>query len=138
MSQTDYLHHVPGRLRIRSRRLCGFAKSRNSVLRDLRALDGVRDCCLNIKAGCVTVFYDAEMISVDPILILLKQRKILESSVLIHNRVKTVSKTTKIDNKNATSTGALNLGSMVGKAALNVLINKGVSLSISSLLGARV
>jgi len=138
MLQTDYMHHVPGRLRIRSRRLCGFAKSRNVVLRELRALEGVRDCLLNVKAGCVTVFYDTETTSVDPILKLLKERKVLESPALANNRVKTVSKTTKMGSKNTANAKVLNLTSMVSKAALSVLINKGVSLSISSLLGARV
>lgn len=129
MTKAVCLHHVPGRLRIRSRSLCGISKATNLVLRKLRALKGVQDCRLNPKAACVTVYYDMEVISVDTILNLLKDQGLADSgSSGIRTAETPVSNPIKSDN----------LTSLVGKTALNVLINKGVSYSISSLLGARI
>lgn len=129
MHQTDRIHHVPGRLRIRSRTLCGFARSRNTVLRKLQALEGVRNCRLNQKAGCVTVFYNAQSVSPDHIFQLLKDHHILQSSPEISN-------STRFAPKHQVKTAMLT--TMVGKMALNVLINKGVNYSLSSLFGSTI
>lgn len=129
MTKAIHLHHVPGRLRIRSRSLCGISKSTNLVLRKLRALKGVQDCRLNSKAACVTVYYDIEVISVDTILNLLKEQGFANSGS---------SGIRKVGLPVSDPVKSGNLTSLVGKTALNVLINKGVSYSISSLLGARI
>jgi hypothetical protein len=120
---TDYLHHVPGRLRVRSKVFRCNSSSQNMALRKLRALDGVSTVRLNSKAGSVTVCYDTEKIGPTKILDLLNACKCIQAAPA-------VSKQRGPKERNITDE--------IGKMALSALVSKGVSYSLSSLLGARV
>jgi hypothetical protein len=123
---TDYMHHVPGRLRVRSRALRCTSPERNTTLRELRRLRGVRSLRLNPKAGSVTVFYDTGETDAQQIL------DFIDASCL---------RTRPAVPVRASSSGEQNgapLFGDIGRMALGVLVNKGVSYSLSSLLGARV
>ena len=55
---TDYLHHIPGRLRVRAKAFRCDPAVRGDTLVKLQALEGVNSIRLNPKAGSVTVCYD--------------------------------------------------------------------------------
>jgi copper chaperone CopZ len=58
MTAIQYLHHVPGRLRVKGRRLsCEGAHARQAMAM-LRAMEGVQSVDLNTRAGSLTVNYD--------------------------------------------------------------------------------
>lgn len=125
---TDYVHHVPGRLRVRSKVFRCDSASRASALRKLRAADGVRTVRLNPKAGSVTVCYDTAATGPKQILDFLAAECLAapQPSVAV----------TSTRERPAKPAG--NLGAEIGRMALSVLVNKGVSYSLSSLLGARI
>jgi copper chaperone CopZ len=119
---TDYLHHVPGRLRVRSKVFRCDSFSRNMALRKLRALDGVSTVRLNSKAGSVTVCYDTEKTGPKKILDLLNACECIQVVPVVNQR----------------GPKERNITDEIGKMALSALVSKGVSYSIASLLGARV
>lgn len=123
---TDYLHHVPGRLRVRSRALRCTSLEHNAVLRELKRLQGVRSLRWNSKAGSVTVFYDIDETEARTIV------DFLEASC---GAVKGEPATRERTTGHRQSRPLLG---EIGRMALGVLVNKGVSYSLSSLLGARV
>lgn len=53
-----YVHHVPGRLRVRSKELSCAAKKRTCLLEALRRMDGVHEVAFNEYACSITVRYD--------------------------------------------------------------------------------
>lgn len=123
---TEYLHHVPGRLRLRSRILRSDSPARRRLLRELGASEGIRNVRLNAKAASVTVIYDKELISVDAIL----------------EQLRAYDGWARLDRRPPATPAhgdavARQLPAMVGKAALNLLVNKGVSASLATLLGTR-
>jgi hypothetical protein len=126
---TDYLHHVPGRLRVRSKALRCDSSARSGVLRRLRGLEGVRTVRLNAKAASLTVHYDVE--TTDPKHIL----EFLDAECLRANAPRAARAAAGPRGPRARP-GALT--AEIGRMALSVLVNKGVSYSLSSLLGARV
>jgi hypothetical protein len=127
IDMTDYLHHVPGRLRVRSKALRCNSAARGATLRKLRTLEGVRTVRLNPKAGSVTVFYDVDVTGAQRIL------DFLGAECL---RAEPIRAATRKPVRKATGHGP-SLYSTIGRMALGALVNKGVNYSISSLLGAR-
>lgn len=125
---TDYLHHVPGRLRVRSKALRCDSAARGATLRKLRVLEGVRTVRLNAKAGSVTICYDADVTEPQHILDFLNTECLRAAP----------SPMTKPAVPRRASRPDAGLTALIGKMALNVLVSKGVNYSLSSLLGARV
>ena len=126
---TDCLHHVPGRLRVRSKALRCDSAVRGATLRKLRGLDGVRSVRLNPKAGSVTVYDDAEATGAQQILDFLGA-ECLRAAPLRPASLQPAAP--------ARTGQAGNFTAEIGRMAFSVLVNKGVSYSLSSLLGARV
>ena len=63
MTAIKYIHHTPGRLRVKGRHFnCHGARARKAVA-ELQALPGVERVQLNAHAGSLTVQYDPEMCS---------------------------------------------------------------------------
>lgn len=125
---TDYLHHVPGRLRVRSKSLRCDSAARGATLRKLRGLEGVRSVRLNAKAGSVTVCYDTATTGPERILDFLSAECLRAAPMAPVTR-----QTGPVRPRQAG-----NLTAEIGRIALSALVNKGVSYSLSSLLGARV
>lgn len=124
---TDYLHHVPGRLRVRSKALRCETAAQGGSLRKLRALAGVRSVRHNAKAGSVTVCYDTRMADPDNIL------NLINTECLQTRPVRpTVSRS-----KPAASKNERNLTAEIGRMALGALVSRSVGYSISSLFGVR-
>ncbi|MEQ8602104.1 MAG: hypothetical protein RIB45_02205 [Marivibrio sp.] len=133
---TDYHHHVPGRLRVRRAGFRHEGAARRFVLRRLRALHGVRDVRLNPKAASVTVAYDAEQTDAAHILAFIDREFALKPAPAGPGAAP-VPAVRRARPRRAPALGADPLIGQIGKMALSVLVNKGVSYSISSLLGAR-
>ena len=129
---TEYLHHVPGRLRLRARLFRRASPERSRLLRELRALDGVRDVRLNEKAASVTIFYDASMADADDIMSFIGEHCAVTASSVTQPSVARVAKPA------AAATATTPLVSEIGRVALSVIVSKGVNYSLSSLLGARI
>ncbi len=118
----DYLHHVPGRLRIRSKVLRCDTKARNLALKELHVMKGVDSVRLNQKAACITVCYDTGLINPKQII------KFLESCECMKAPTPVVRPAIK---KQTNKTSDWHIGKEVGKIAFNVLVSRG----ITSLLG---
>ncbi len=124
---TDYLHHVPGRLRVRSKTLRCETASCGTTLRKLRALTGVRSVRHNAKAGSITVCYDSRVADPDAIL------NVINTECLQSRPVRPVVS----HNKQATSKSSGKLTAEIGRMALGALVSRSVGYSISSLFGVR-
>ena len=123
----EFLHHVPGRIRIRARLFRSESRERSQALRRLRALSAVRSLRLNEKAGSVTVFYDAGETSGTELLQALRRecpQATFPAAPSTRRRVPLAAAKRPI-------------AAEIGKVALNMLVNKGVSYSLSTLLRTR-
>jgi len=125
---TDYLHHVPGRLRVRAKSLRCNSAARATTLRKLQAQDGIRSVRLNPKAGSVTVFYDVDVVNADKILAFLHAES-LRATQAQAAPVRVARRPVRRGPP---------LAAEIGRMALGVLVNKGVTFSLASLLGARI
>jgi len=130
---TDYLHHVPGRLRVRTRSLRCDHAARGKMLRKLQAKEGIRSVRLNAKAASVTVFYDVEATDAQQIL------DFLHTECLRASEARSVPLAAARSRANPQPAYVRNpLAAEIGRMALGVLVNKGVTFSLASLLGARI
>ncbi len=122
---TEYVHHIPGRLRIRSKALRSAHGDHTSVLRRLRDIHGVQSVRLNQKAACVTVCYDPQQTCANCIF-----------ETLGHaDQARAASQPAR---KPSSNRGQFRIASQVGKMALNVLVSRGVNYSLSALLSKGV
>jgi hypothetical protein len=123
----EFLHHVPGRLRIRARLFLSESSERSQALRRLRAIAGVRSLRLNEKAGSVTLFYDTGSISGDELLDTLRRECPQATVPAVATAARRPLRATTRP-----------IAAEIGKMALGVLVNKGVSYSLASLLRTRI
>lgn len=141
----EYLHHVPGRLRVRSRVFRTDSPGRRAALRELGRNPGIHSVRLNAKAGSVTVVYDRNTLNMDSIVEHLKAYDcwaVPASPTASARPAPPQAAAAGPGIPTAVSTAASSalqvLPAMVGKAALTLLVNKGVSASLSSLLRTRL
>lgn len=123
---TEYLHHVPGRLRIRSKLFRSNTPERGTTLRQFRKLDGVLTTRLNHKSGSVVVCYEPSQIG--PQEIMKKFDDCCEGLELTAKKPKK-----KISNQPPVAWD--HISKEVKKVAINMLISRGVGHSISAILG---
>ncbi len=128
---TEYLHHVPGRLRLRARLFRHASPERSRLLRELSTREGVRDVRLNEKAASVTIFYDAATADADDIMSFIGEHCAISASSVTKPSVTRVAKP-------AAAAAPAPLVSEIGRMALSVIVSKGVNYSLSSLLRARI
>lgn len=124
----EYLHHVPGRMRIRARLFRSESIERTQALRRLRAVSSIRDLRLNEKAGSVTVYYDTSEISGETLLETL-QRECPQATIPAEPAAVQPA---------LPRTYQRPIAAEIGKVALNMLVSKGVSYSLSTLLRTRI
>lgn len=125
---TDYLHHVPGRLRIRSKAFRCSSVEQGAVLRRVRTFEGVRSVRHNAKAGSVTVCYDKRVAAPDEII------GFIDAACVKVRAVRPVVARAKPSAEKSNS----KLPEEIRRIALSALINRGVGYSLSTLLGARI
>ncbi|AGA32288.1 hypothetical protein TVNIR_0587 [Thioalkalivibrio nitratireducens DSM 14787] len=124
----EYLHHVPGRMRIRARLFLSESRERSQALRRLRAIPGIRSLRLNEKAGSVTLYYDTGIVSGEALLDTLR-RECPQA---------TLPTAAPGGQRPLRAASPRPIAAEIGKMALGVLVNKGVSFSLASLLKARI
>jgi Zn-dependent membrane protease YugP len=78
---SHYIHHVPGRLRIRSNSFRCDPVSARLAEGELRATEGVREVRVNSRAGSITVHYDPMNLTQAQILERLEQVGCLGSTI---------------------------------------------------------
>lgn len=124
----EYLHHVPGRMRIRARLFRSESLERTPALRRLRAISGISDLRLNEKPGSVTVYCDTGEITGEALLETL-QRDCPQATVPAEPAARQPA---------LPRTYQRPIAAEIGKVALNMLASKGVSYSLSALLRTRI
>jgi hypothetical protein len=116
-----YIHHVTGRLRVKSPVIKKNSHRAETDLQELfGAMPGIRSTEINKGAGCVIIYYDPEHITPSHILDALKEAGYLahpELPQLLLHRAHAATKA----------------GDLFGKAVFNVFVNKALERSIASL-----
>ncbi|MCB2261632.1 MAG: heavy-metal-associated domain-containing protein [Candidatus Thiosymbion ectosymbiont of Robbea hypermnestra] len=116
---SQYIHHVPGRIRVRSKAFhCRSRKTRTAESR-LLALTGVRQVRVNPHAGSITVYYDSALLKQSDLLCVLEQSGCLG----------TTSHGGEVLHK---------AGEMFGKALVGAVVQKAVEQSARTLVGALI
>jgi len=118
----SYLHHVPGRVRIKSvcfrRPTCKIEE----LLEALQAREGVKAVSHNPRAASLTITYAPEKDQLEQLMALIGVYDCLpESGTRTVNNVREREKSS--------------LGTTVGRVAAGVLLKRGVSYSLDSLIG---
>ncbi|ALG67279.1 HMA2 domain-containing protein [Beggiatoa leptomitoformis] len=112
-----YIHHIPGRLRVRTDKLryatCQFAEL--EVL--LMQLNGIESCQMNQKTGSLLVHYDPSCLTGDDILYQLHKVGCLESGL-----------TTALSQRSA----ANHTGALLGNALFGAVVKKSLETSMLS------
>ena len=111
------IHHVPGRLRVRSTRFRCQPRMVDAMQMHLRQLDGIERIRFNRAAGSVVIYYDPAR---------LDQRRVLE-------QLKASGGVPLPTAGRAVMTKA---GALVGKALVGAVVNKAVERSAWRLVGA--
>lgn len=111
------IHHVPGRLRVRSSAFRCRPTDAEAAQNHLVSIEGVAQVRLNTHAGSITVHYDPERLT---------KQALLEAMQ-------------KVGCTGATATGAnpafaAKAGTMFGKALVGAIINKAVERSAFKLV----
>jgi copper chaperone CopZ len=107
---SHYIHHVPGRLRIRSGSFRCDPVSARLAEGELLATEGVREVRVNLRAGSITVHYEPERLTRAQILERLEQVGCLGASI-------------------RTDSGATRVHEVFGKALVGAVMQKAVERS---------
>ncbi len=113
-----YIHHVPGRLRIRTDKLRRASCKSEQLQNTLMQLQGVEQCQINAKNGSLLVHYDPNSLNGDDILYHLHKAGCLESGL-----------TASLAQRSA----AHNTGSLIGNALFGAVVKKSLETSVLSL-----
>ncbi|MBK5932194.1 HMA2 domain-containing protein [Halochromatium salexigens] len=60
---SQYIHHIPGRIRVRSKAFRCYGERASNAQAKLMAMDGVRAVQINQRASSIVVQYDPELLS---------------------------------------------------------------------------
>lgn len=114
---SQYIHHVPGRIRVRSKAFRCRSEKAQAAERQLKAMAGVRQVRMNLHAGSITVHYDTAVLHQSDLLAALEQLGCLQ----------TASRSDEVARK---------MGEMFGKALVGAVVQKAVEQSARTLVGA--
>lgn len=120
----QYVHHVPGRLRVKCPLLKGNAPSAEAVRQLLSAEEGIGSCEVNLVTGSVLVRYDESTTNAYRVLDLLKRGGYIGPGVTLHSQDHSLEETVS------------GMGKMVSKAVMGVLVERMVERSAVALVGA--
>lgn len=123
-----YVHHTPGRLRVRTAAIKRNEKGAAAVRELLASHAGVRDCTANTVTGSLLIRYDADLIAPDRLLEWLRSAGYCcDQTVLPARGTRTQPKL---------SQGLSQAGSAVSRTVMGVLVEKAVERSAVALIGA--
>jgi NADPH-dependent curcumin reductase CurA len=121
---SHYLHHVPGRLRIKTSHLKRNEAKAEKVRTLLEAVEGILACQVNTITGSAVVTYEPELTTPERILHLLKEYEYVAAHVSVGKANASVART--VDN----------ITENVGKAIFGVVVEKALERSALALIGA--
>ena len=119
-----YIHHVPGRIRVRTPHLKNRPLRADEISRGLRERQGVRSVRMNVVTGSVTVTFAPSVISGEAILDQLSRSGVVDPS-------------RSVSNDEVVGEAASRAGALVAKAAAGVVIDRllaGTSLGVLAAL----
>lgn len=116
---SQYIHHVPGRMRVRCKAFHCRSEKALAAERRLRALVGVRSVRLNPHARSITVHYDTAA---------LKQSDLLE----------TLRQTGCLNTFGHNDDVAHKMGEIFSKALVGAVVQKAVEQSARTLVGVLI
>lgn len=120
-----YVHHVPGRLRVRIPAALAAPTDTARLIAVLRALDGVADARVNPRARSLVIEYDPEAVAVENIL----------------DRIKEVGAVEIARPPMAASQGhglARMVGAAAGQAIFGAVLRTGFEKSLAGLVGGAI
>jgi copper chaperone CopZ len=125
MEQTmaHYIHHVPGRLRLRTPRLKRDAQRAAAAEALVQTIEGVTEVRANSVTGSLTVAYQRDVVSAGAILEALAQRGYYEPELVQHADRQLPAM-------------AARAGDVLGKALFGMVLEKAVERSAFALIGA--
>jgi copper chaperone CopZ len=124
----QYIHHVPGRIRVKSPLIKRSDTRAQAVFELLRALDGVIAVEVSTLTGSVVVNYDRDR---------LDAQRILETlQAYGHLEVPTTGAMIAAAGDAAAAERAATIGQSFGKAIFGVLVEKALERSAVALIGA--
>lgn len=80
-----YVHHTPGRVRVRIPHIKGNARKGKRVERLFENVEGIDEVTLNALTGSVVVHYDTDMMGSDSVLSILKENDYFDDTKAITN-----------------------------------------------------
>jgi hypothetical protein len=126
-----YVHHVPGRLRVRSRQLKGDPQAAQALCVGLRSIAGVSEAVGNASTGSVTVKYDRRHWTIDMVW------KTLHREGIVASAVPAIAEIEKCRFEGAASNGPTATGKLV-EAVVSVLVDKLMERSALALIAALI
>ncbi len=113
---SQYIHHVPGRIRVRSKAFQCRSEKALAAEKLLKELTGVRSFRVNPHAGSIIVHYDTAELKQSDLLAILEQVGCLEAS-------------------SRSDESARKMGEIFGKALVGAVVQKIVEQSARTLVG---
>ncbi|MFN3324194.1 MAG: HMA2 domain-containing protein [Bryobacteraceae bacterium] len=125
-TRTVYVHHVPGRLRVRSVLVKKNEYTASEVKRLMEAMPGVRSASTNTLTGSVTIAYDGAVIDRDTLLGVLREKGYLTE----HDHVCTPAC------QSAGPALRIEVSGKVAKVVAAYVVEKAVERSVAALIAA--
>ncbi len=116
---SQYIHHVPGRIRVRSRALRCRGEKAQAAERSLAAMTGVESVRINPRAGSITVHYDIDVLRRTDLLAALEEVGCMSAVSRSDESVRKMADT-------------------FGKALVGAMMQKAVEQSARTLVGALI
>jgi copper chaperone CopZ len=116
---SQYIHHIPGRIRVRSKAFRCHGERARTAQAQLMAMDGVRDVQINPRASSIVVQYDPERLSRAELFVTLEE---LGCMAAVRRDTERASR----------------LGETFGKALVGAAVQKAVEQSARTLVSALV
>lgn len=121
-----YIHHVPGRLRIKTPVLKRNERQAAAIKELLQHLTGIDQAEVNVVTGSILIIYDKDAIDSNHILTTLRDAGYTSLEI-------------PLNSQRPTSRGtASKLASTVGKTVFGILVEKAVERSAVSLIAALI
>lgn len=131
-TMSHYVHHLPGRLRVKTA-IIKRNETEAARLRNLLAeLDGVRAHEVNIVTGSILITYDIDTTDVQTILTFLKDHGYVTGMIVLDHRQNLPA---KVSSKGGAKIGS-NMGKAFGEAVFGFVVEKALERSAVALIGA--
>lgn len=131
-TMSHYVHHLPGRLRVKTSIIKRNEKEAARLRDLLTRLDGVRAHEVNLVTGSILITYDTDATDVQTILTFLKNHGYIEGITVLDRHSDLVSKvSSKVGSKMGSS-----MGKAFSEAVFGFVVEKALERSAVALIGA--